>query len=61
MVVSLFTQPKPVKELQGLVYGMANVDEDRRPRPFWQRPGPLAIGALALTLILNISSPERRN
>ena len=54
VVVSLFTQPKPVNELQGLVYGMANVDEDRRPRPFWQRPGPLAIGALALTLILNI-------
>ena len=55
VVVSLFTQPKPVSELQGLVYGMANVsDEDRRPRPFWQRPGPLAIGALALTLILNI-------
>ena len=55
VVVSLFTQPKPVSELQGLVYGMANVsEEDRRPRPFWQRPGPLAIGALALTLILNI-------
>ena len=34
---------------------MANIsEEDRRPRPFWQRPGPLAIGALALTLILNI-------
>ena len=55
VVVSLFTQPKPVSELQGLVYGMANIsEEDRRPRPFWQRPGPLAIGALALTLILNI-------
>ena len=55
VAVSLFTQPKPVSELQGLVYGMANVsEEDRRPRPFWQRPGPLAIGALALTLILNI-------
>ncbi len=25
VVVSLFTQPKPVNELQGLVYGMANV------------------------------------
>ena len=25
--VTLFTQPKPVEELQGLVYGMANVDE----------------------------------
>ena len=27
VVVTLFTTPKPVSELQGLVYGMANVDE----------------------------------
>ena len=27
VAVTLFTQPKPVEELQGLVYGMANVDE----------------------------------
>ena len=25
-------QPKPVEELQGLVYGMANADETRRAR-----------------------------
>ena len=34
--VSLFTQPKPIEELQGLVYGMANEEDDdveggRRP------------------------------
>ena len=55
VIVSLVTQPKPEDELQGLVYGRANIsEEDRRPRPFWQRPGPLAIGALSLTVILNI-------
>jgi solute:Na+ symporter, SSS family len=54
VIVSLATQPKPVEELQGLVYGMANVDEEARPRPLYQRPGPLAIGALTLTVILNL-------
>ncbi len=28
VVVTLFTTPKPVEELQGLVYGMANPDDD---------------------------------
>jgi SSS family solute:Na+ symporter len=55
VIVSLFTQPKPEAELQGLVYGRANItEEERRPRPFWQRPGPLAIGALTITVILNL-------
>ena len=27
VIVTLVTKPKPVEELQGLVYGMANVDE----------------------------------
>jgi SSS family solute:Na+ symporter len=55
VIVSLITQPKPEDELQGLVYGRANItEEERRPRPFWQRPGPLAIGALTLTVILNL-------
>ena len=36
--VTLFTQPKPVEELQGLVHGMANVDEhEARRAPRWCR------------------------
>ena len=33
VAVTLRTTPKPVEELQGLVYGMANVDETRRAAP----------------------------
>ena len=29
VIVTFVTTPKPVEELQGLVYGMANVEEDR--------------------------------
>ena len=32
VAVTLFTKPKPVEELQGLVYGMANVDEEYERR-----------------------------
>jgi solute:Na+ symporter, SSS family len=55
VVVSLMTQPKPVEELQGLVYGMANVDEDARPLRWWESPKLLGAttltGAAVLTLI----------
>ena len=30
VLVTLRTKPKPIEELQGLVYGMANIDEQRR-------------------------------
>ena len=32
VLVTLMTKPKPVEELQGLVYGMANVDEEYERR-----------------------------
>ena len=32
VVVTLRTQPKPIEELQGLVYGMANTDDERAGR-----------------------------
>ena len=37
VVVTLVTQPKPVEELQGLVYGMANVDESASADEGWWR------------------------
>ena len=33
VIVSLMTKPKPVEELQGLVYGMANVDDSIKRQP----------------------------
>jgi SSS family solute:Na+ symporter len=53
--VSLFTQPKPIEELQGLVHGMANEEEHkRRSESAWYRkPATLAAGALGLTAILS--------
>src|SRR3954454_9983934 len=35
VVVTLMTRPKPVAELQGLVYGMANVDESAGKHRWW--------------------------
>ena len=56
VVVSLATQPRKVEELQGLVWGMAEIDPDEadRVRPWWQRPVVLAVIILALAVILNI-------
>jgi solute:Na+ symporter, SSS family len=55
VVVSLMTKPKPVEELQGLVYGMANTDEDAHIRHrWWESPkllGGITLGgAAALTV-----------
>jgi SSS family solute:Na+ symporter len=56
VAVTLFTTPKPVDELQGLVYGMANPDEDPDPSEsaWYRKPATLAAGALGLTAILSI-------
>jgi solute:Na+ symporter, SSS family len=56
VVVTLMTTPKPVHELQGLVYGMANIDEaDRkRRRVWWESPGLLGGTALAIGAALTI-------
>jgi solute:Na+ symporter, SSS family len=56
VIVTFVTTPKPVEELQGLVYGMANVPEHEDPaeRAWYRRPLLLAGGALGLTLILNL-------
>jgi SSS family solute:Na+ symporter len=56
VVVSMVTQPKPVEELQGLVYGMANVADElsAEERVWYRKPSTLAIGVLGLVVILSI-------
>jgi SSS family solute:Na+ symporter len=55
IAVTMATQPKPVAELQGLVYGMANVDEaDKRRHAWWESPGLLGGTVLGLGAILTI-------
>ncbi len=58
VIVTLMTKPKPVEELQGLVYGMANVDEEyeRRVHRWYESPKLLAgfvlTGAALFTILL---------
>jgi SSS family solute:Na+ symporter len=56
VVVSLATQPKPVEELDGLVWGMEaeREKESRRDRLWWRNPRLLGGVALAAVVILNI-------
>jgi SSS family solute:Na+ symporter len=53
VVVSLFTRPKPDRELHGLVWGLTETgddtaEEDPAERVWWRRP--VVLGAIALTL-----------
>ena len=50
------TTPKPIEELQGLVYGMANEEEhpDAEESAWYRKPWLLGSGAIALVIILNI-------
>ena len=57
VIVTMMTKPKPREELQGLVYGMANVDEyaERRTHKWWESPkllgAILLIAATVLTIV----------
>jgi solute:Na+ symporter, SSS family len=53
ILVSLFTHPRREDELTGLVYSLTPVPTDKG-LPWHKQPGPLAIGVLALTLVLNV-------
>src|SRR3954454_15466337 len=57
VAVTLVTKPKPVEELQGLVWGMAN-EEDAATAAvhdrWWESPKLLGFGAIALGLVLTI-------
>jgi SSS family solute:Na+ symporter len=56
VVVSLVTRPKPVEELQGLVYGMANEAEaeDESESVWYRSPKVLATTILGLTAFLSL-------
>jgi SSS family solute:Na+ symporter len=55
--VTLVTQPKPVEELRGLVYGMAVRDEAEPPseRVWYRRPAVLAVAILTMTTALSLA------
>jgi solute:Na+ symporter, SSS family len=56
VAVTFATTPKPRDELQGLVYGMANIDEyeARRVHSWWESPKLLGFTTLAGAAILTI-------
>ena len=53
LVVSMATQPKQEKELEGLVYGLTKLP-DTSGEVWYQRPWPLAIAVCAILIVLNI-------
>ncbi len=57
VIVTFVTRPKPVEELQGLVYGMANVEEHAPAdeNVWYRKPWLLGAGALGLVIVLNIA------
>ena len=55
VAVTLLTKPKPVEELQGLVWGMANDDDERAASTkWWESPKLLGFRAIGLGAILTI-------
>src|SRR3954463_15850747 len=57
VAVTLITTPKPVDELQGLVWGMANEEDAAtvgRHGRWWESPKLLGFGAIALGAVLTI-------
>ncbi|CCH76686.1 Sodium:solute symporter [Nostocoides japonicum T1-X7] len=58
VIVSGFTEPKPVSELRHLVYSETPrselVDPEAATMAWYQRPGPLAVIALVLVIGLNV-------
>lgn len=53
ILTSLITKPRPTTELQGLVYGLTPIPHDQGV-PWYQRPVPLAVVVLGLTVLLNL-------
>jgi SSS family solute:Na+ symporter len=57
VAVSLFTRPKPVEELQGLVWGMVNKEDAAAAAThskWWESPKLLGFGAIAIGAVLTI-------
>jgi solute:Na+ symporter, SSS family len=55
VLVSMVTQPKPIEELQGLVYGMANESDalSEEESTWYRKPSVLAVGVLGLVVVLS--------
>jgi SSS family solute:Na+ symporter len=53
VVVTLFTEPRKEEELVGLVYALTPKPRNQ-DLPWYERPGILAIGILAICIVLNI-------
>ena len=53
VVVSYVTTPKPVAELDGLVYGVTTIPEEQ-PVPIYQRPAFWAVAVSLVFVVLNI-------
>jgi len=54
IVVSLFTKPKTIEELKGLVYGYRVTDEDAKALAWYKKPEVWAILSVIVLIILNI-------
>jgi solute:Na+ symporter, SSS family len=55
VLVTLRTKPKPIEELQGLVYGMANIDDSAKVKhKWWESPKLVGYSVLAGAAILTI-------
>ena len=52
ILVSLITRPRPVKELQGLVYGVTALPSDT-DQAWYRRPAAVALAVAVVLLILN--------
>jgi SSS family solute:Na+ symporter len=53
IAVSLVTKPKPVEDLQNLVYGQTEMPNETGV-PWFKRPGPLAVVVIVVLVIMNI-------
>ncbi|MFZ4627726.1 MAG: sodium:solute symporter family protein [Blastocatellia bacterium] len=53
VLISLVTRPRETQELVGLVWSLTERPREEGLR-WWQRPGPLGAGVLALVLLLNL-------
>jgi SSS family solute:Na+ symporter len=53
VLISLVTRPRETQDLVGLVWSLTERPREEGLR-WWQRPGPLGAGVLALVLLLNL-------
>jgi SSS family solute:Na+ symporter len=54
VVATVFEPRKPDEDLQGLVYGMENRDEDEQAQRWFRQPLPMGLGVLVLSVLLYV-------